>query len=42
MKKTWKAFKAGGREFWQQMDDLVEMLDGVVADEESSVGGNRT
>ena len=27
---AWAAFDAGGREFWQQMDALVDMLDGVV------------
>jgi len=33
LKKAWTAFEAEGREFWQQMDALVEMLDGVVAGE---------
>ena len=27
------AFDEGGREFWTQMDALVDMLDGVVAEE---------
>ena len=31
LKKAWTAFEAEGREFWQQMDALVEMLDGIVA-----------
>ena len=30
LKTAWAAFDASGREFWQQMDALVEMLDGVV------------
>ena len=33
LKKAWAAFDASGREFWQQMDALVDMLDGVVAEE---------
>lgn len=33
LKKAWTAFETGGREFWEQMDELVEMLDGVVARE---------
>jgi type I restriction enzyme M protein len=33
LKKAWTAFEAGGREFWEQMDELVDMLDGVVAGE---------
>lgn len=32
VKKAWAAFEANGREFWEQMDELVDMLDGVVAD----------
>ena len=31
--ETWSAFDEGGREFWTQMDALVDMLDGVVAEE---------
>jgi type I restriction enzyme M protein len=30
---TWAAFEDQGREFWLQMDELVGMLDGVVAEE---------
>jgi len=33
LKKVWTAFEAGGREFWEQMDELVDMLDDVVARE---------
>ena len=33
LKKAWAAFEASGREFWEQMDALVDMLDGVVAGE---------
>ncbi len=31
--EAWAEFDQGGREFWQQMDALVETLDGVVAEE---------
>ncbi len=31
LKTAWTAFDAGGREFWLQMDALVDMLDGVLA-----------
>lgn len=31
--EAWAAFDEGGREFWTQMDALVDMLDGVVAEE---------
>ena len=33
LKRSWKTFEASGREFWEQMDGLVDMLDGVVAGE---------
>jgi len=33
LKKAWAAFETEGREFWQQMDELVEMLDGLAAGE---------
>jgi len=33
LKTTWAAFAAGGRAFWLQMDALVDVLDGVVAEE---------
>lgn len=33
VKKAWTAFEANGREFWEQMDALVDMVDGVVAGE---------
>ena len=33
LKKAWAAFEASGREFWEQMDALFDMLDGVVAGE---------
>jgi len=33
VKKAWIAFDADGREFWLQMDALIDMLDGVIADE---------
>jgi type I restriction enzyme M protein len=31
--RAWTAFDARGREFWQQSDALMDMLDGVVAEE---------
>ena len=34
---TWSALDAGGREFWQQMNALVDMLDGGVAEETPDV-----
>jgi type I restriction enzyme M protein len=33
LKQAWKAFEVSGRDFWEQMDELVEMLGGVVAGE---------
>jgi type I restriction enzyme M protein len=30
---TWGTFESTGRDFWQQMDALVDVLDGVVAEE---------
>jgi len=30
---TWLTYEEEGREFWTQMDALVEVLDGIVADE---------
>lgn len=33
LKTAWATFYASGREFWEQMDELFEMLDGVVAGE---------
>jgi type I restriction enzyme M protein len=32
LKTAWAAFETSGREFWQQIDALVEMLDGAVAE----------
>ena len=29
----WAEFEASGREFWQQMDAVVDMLDGMIAEE---------
>jgi type I restriction enzyme M protein len=34
----WTAFDASGREFWQQMDELIETLDASVDDEVVDVG----
>jgi len=33
LKTAWAAFDANGREFWLQMDALVDMLDGAVVEE---------
>lgn len=33
LKTLWAEFEATGREFWQQMDAVVDMLDGIVAEE---------
>jgi type I restriction enzyme M protein len=35
---SWAAFDASGREFWQQMDELIEALDMAVGDEVVDVG----
>ncbi len=32
LKEAWAAFDAGDREFWQQVDTIVEMLDGAVSE----------
>ncbi len=36
LKKVWAEYQASGREFWQQMDELVEMLDEIVEEEVNS------
>ncbi len=33
LKTEWASFATGGRAFWLQMDALVDMLDGLVAEE---------
>ena len=35
IRSSWAAFDARGREFWQQMDAFVDMLDGTMAEEAS-------
>ena len=35
LRSAWAEFEAGGREFWRAMDEVVEMLDGVVAEGKS-------
>jgi type I restriction enzyme M protein len=37
LKTTWAAFEASGREFWQQMDALVDTLESVVPEEPADV-----
>jgi type I restriction enzyme M protein len=37
LRSTWTAFETSGRVFWQQMDALVDMLDGAVAEEATDV-----
>ncbi|MBN1321639.1 MAG: SAM-dependent DNA methyltransferase [Thermoleophilia bacterium] len=32
LKTAWATFEASGREFWEQMDGLLDMLDGAVAE----------
>lgn len=32
LKKMWTAFEANGREFWQEMDEMVEMLDDLISE----------
>ena len=33
LKKAWAAYEADGRAFWEQMDELVETLEDIVAKE---------
>lgn len=35
LRTVWEDFEANGRDFWQQMDSVVEMLDGMIAEEAS-------
>ena len=35
LRSVWAEFETNGRDFWQQMDAVVEMLDGMIADEAS-------
>ena len=35
LRSAWAEFEASGRDFWPQMDDVVQMLDDMVADGES-------
>jgi type I restriction enzyme M protein len=37
LKKAWTAFDASGRELWQEIDTLVEMLDSVMNEEVADV-----
>ena len=37
IKAIWASFETSGREFWQRMDALVDMLDGVATKETSDV-----
>lgn len=37
LRSAWVGFEADGREFWQQMDALVQLLDGVVTEETADV-----
>jgi type I restriction enzyme M protein len=37
LKSAWAAFDASGREFWQEIDILVEMLDSVVGEQDADV-----
>jgi type I restriction enzyme M protein len=33
LQEAWQAWEASGQEFWQQMGDVVAMLDGLVGEE---------
>ena len=35
LRSVWAEFEASGKDFWQQMDEVVEMLDGMSAEEAS-------
>ena len=35
LRSAWAEFEASGRDFWPQMDDMVQMLDDMVAEGES-------
>jgi len=35
--KTWTAWETSGRAFWFEMDSVVDMLDGIVGDEDSEM-----
>ena len=32
LQEAWQTWEASGQEFWQQMDDVVAMLDGLVGE----------
>jgi type I restriction enzyme M protein len=34
--KTWETWETSGRMFWEQMDTVVDMLDGLVGPEEQA------
>ncbi len=35
LRSAWAEFDAGSRDFWRRMDEVVEMLDGVVAEQKA-------
>ena len=35
LRSVWGEFEATGRDFWLQMDAVVEMLDGMIAEDRS-------
>jgi type I restriction enzyme M protein len=37
LKTVWSEFEVSGREFWQQMDALVDTLDGMIAEKADDV-----
>lgn len=37
LREAWEAWEVSGREFWQQMDTVVDMLDGLMSDEAAEV-----
>ena len=39
LRQSWDAWEASGRPFWEQMDAVVDMLDGLVGDESEVTNG---
>jgi type I restriction enzyme M protein len=36
--EAWDTWEASGRDFWQQMDAVVDTLDGLVGEREVALG----
>ncbi len=39
LRETWEAWEASGRTFWEEMDAVVDLLDGLVADDAEAANG---